>query len=233
MAVWSSSGRLRGLVTLILALSAAPASAETYPTRAITIITPFAAGSATDAAARMIGQYLQDAPRRSCREPRRRRRSARGQCRRAGKGRRLHAVLHHQFNALGRKRPVQERAVRSDQGFHADRAHRKLPVLRRGQSGVAGKLHGRPGSVCQGQSGEALLRGRQLDRAYCRRDDQEAHRDRHRARELPQQSGGGHRARRRPYSDGDPGFQHRYAPTQDAEGPRPRGTDKGAQPGPA
>ena len=61
MAVWSSSGRLRGLVTLILALSAAPASAETYPTRAITIITPFAAGSATDAAARMIGQYLQDA----------------------------------------------------------------------------------------------------------------------------------------------------------------------------
>jgi tripartite-type tricarboxylate transporter receptor subunit TctC len=61
MTVWSSSGRLRGLVTLILALSAAPASAETYPTRAITIITPFAAGSATDAAARMIGQYLQDA----------------------------------------------------------------------------------------------------------------------------------------------------------------------------
>jgi tripartite-type tricarboxylate transporter receptor subunit TctC len=61
MAAWSSSGRLRGLVTLILALSGAPASAETYPTRAITIITPFAAGSATDAAARMIGQYLQDA----------------------------------------------------------------------------------------------------------------------------------------------------------------------------
>ena len=40
MAVWSSSGRLRGLLTPILALSAAPASAETYPTRAITIITP-------------------------------------------------------------------------------------------------------------------------------------------------------------------------------------------------
>jgi tripartite-type tricarboxylate transporter receptor subunit TctC len=61
MAVWSSSGRLRGLLTLILALSAAPVSAETYPTRAITIVTPFAAGSATDAAAPMIGQYLQDA----------------------------------------------------------------------------------------------------------------------------------------------------------------------------
>src|SRR3979411_2220995 len=61
MVAWSSSGCLRGLVTLILALSAAPASADTYPTRTITIITPFAAGSATDAAARMIGQYLQDA----------------------------------------------------------------------------------------------------------------------------------------------------------------------------
>jgi tripartite-type tricarboxylate transporter receptor subunit TctC len=61
MVAWSSSGCLRGLVTLILALSAAPASAETYPTRTITVITPFAAGSATDAAARMIGQCLQDA----------------------------------------------------------------------------------------------------------------------------------------------------------------------------
>jgi tripartite-type tricarboxylate transporter receptor subunit TctC len=46
---------------LILAASAAQASAETYPARTITIITPFAAGSVTDAAARMIGQYLQDA----------------------------------------------------------------------------------------------------------------------------------------------------------------------------
>src|SRR6185436_5532821 len=61
MVAWSRSGCLRGLLTLILALSAAQASAEPYPTRTITIITPFAAGSVTDAAARMIGQSLQDA----------------------------------------------------------------------------------------------------------------------------------------------------------------------------
>jgi len=61
MVAWSKSGGLRGLLTLVLALSAVQASAELYPTRTITIITPFAAGSATDAAARMIGQSLQDA----------------------------------------------------------------------------------------------------------------------------------------------------------------------------
>src|SRR5262245_65671241 len=46
---------------LVAALAASPAQAETYPARTITIITPFAAGSVTDATARMIGQYLQDA----------------------------------------------------------------------------------------------------------------------------------------------------------------------------
>jgi tripartite-type tricarboxylate transporter receptor subunit TctC len=38
-----------------------PAWAEPYPTRTVTIVTPFAAGSQTDAAARLVGQYLQDA----------------------------------------------------------------------------------------------------------------------------------------------------------------------------
>src|SRR4051812_4539100 len=61
MVAWSKRGCLRGLVTLVLALGGTPASAETYPARTITIITPFAAGSVTDAAARMIGQSLQDA----------------------------------------------------------------------------------------------------------------------------------------------------------------------------
>ena len=45
----------------ITGLTLGPAFAQTYPSRPVTIITPFAAGSATDAAARMIGQYLQDA----------------------------------------------------------------------------------------------------------------------------------------------------------------------------
>jgi tripartite-type tricarboxylate transporter receptor subunit TctC len=49
-----------GLVGFVL-VAAVPAQAETYPTRPVTIITPFAAGSQTDAAARLLGQYLQEA----------------------------------------------------------------------------------------------------------------------------------------------------------------------------
>jgi tripartite-type tricarboxylate transporter receptor subunit TctC len=45
---------------LVAGMTASWAHAETYPARTITIITPFAAGSVTDATARMIGQYLQE-----------------------------------------------------------------------------------------------------------------------------------------------------------------------------
>jgi tripartite-type tricarboxylate transporter receptor subunit TctC len=43
------------------ALAAPAFAADPYPTRPITILTPFAAGSVTDAAARLIAQSLQDA----------------------------------------------------------------------------------------------------------------------------------------------------------------------------
>jgi tripartite-type tricarboxylate transporter receptor subunit TctC len=51
----------RSALTLLLAAGAAPAFAETYPSRPVTILTPFAAGSATDTAARLIGKYLEAA----------------------------------------------------------------------------------------------------------------------------------------------------------------------------
>ncbi len=51
----------RSALTLLLAASAAPAFAENYPSRPVTILTPFAAGSATDTAARLIGKYLEAA----------------------------------------------------------------------------------------------------------------------------------------------------------------------------
>src|SRR5712671_522149 len=44
----------------IVAAAAGPASAQTYPSRPVTIITPFAAGSVTDATARAIAQHLQE-----------------------------------------------------------------------------------------------------------------------------------------------------------------------------
>src|ERR1700733_7009882 len=50
----------RAALTLLLAAGATPAFAEDYPSRPVTILTPFAAGSATDPAARLIGKYLQD-----------------------------------------------------------------------------------------------------------------------------------------------------------------------------
>jgi tripartite-type tricarboxylate transporter receptor subunit TctC len=52
---------LYGLVVGGQLAAVAPAMAETYPARPVTIITPFAAGSQTDAAARLLSQQLQEA----------------------------------------------------------------------------------------------------------------------------------------------------------------------------
>jgi tripartite-type tricarboxylate transporter receptor subunit TctC len=58
--------KIFGLALAVLAagfaaLASAPATAEDYPSRPVTILTPFAAGSATDTAARLVGKYLQEA----------------------------------------------------------------------------------------------------------------------------------------------------------------------------
>ena len=54
-------GFLRLLVAIGLTLAATGASAQSYPSKPITIVVPFAAGSGTDSIARIIGQYLQNA----------------------------------------------------------------------------------------------------------------------------------------------------------------------------
>ena len=53
--------RLAVLSGLFICLTHAMVAAQPYPSRPVTIVTPFAAGSVTDAAARLIGQHLQDA----------------------------------------------------------------------------------------------------------------------------------------------------------------------------
>ena len=54
-------GFLRMLAAAGLALAATGAGAQPYPSKPITIVVPFAAGSGTDSIARIIGQYLQNA----------------------------------------------------------------------------------------------------------------------------------------------------------------------------
>ena len=54
-------GFFRLLVAIGLTLAATGASAQSYPSKPITIVVPFAAGSGTDSIARIIGQYLQNA----------------------------------------------------------------------------------------------------------------------------------------------------------------------------
>jgi len=54
-------GFFRRLVAIGLTLAATGAGAQPYPSKPITIVVPFGAGSGTDSIARIIGQYLQNA----------------------------------------------------------------------------------------------------------------------------------------------------------------------------
>lgn len=53
-------GRARSLALILLGLTAAaaPASAQTYPSRPITIVVPFQAGSGTDTVARVLAEHM-------------------------------------------------------------------------------------------------------------------------------------------------------------------------------
>ena len=52
--------RLARIAVCGLALVAAPATAQHYPARQVTIVVPFGPGSATDSTARVIAQNLQE-----------------------------------------------------------------------------------------------------------------------------------------------------------------------------
>ena len=54
-------GLFRLLVAIGLTFAATGTNAQSYPSKPITIVVPFAAGSGTDSIARIIGQYLQNA----------------------------------------------------------------------------------------------------------------------------------------------------------------------------
>ena len=53
--------RMISLIVALVALAAVPASAQTYPTKPIHILVPYAPGGITDIAARIVGAKLTEA----------------------------------------------------------------------------------------------------------------------------------------------------------------------------
>jgi tripartite-type tricarboxylate transporter receptor subunit TctC len=60
MKIWNGLSRypIAFAVAALLAIASLPAAAQTYPTKTITMIVPFAAGGPTDTVARLIGQSM-------------------------------------------------------------------------------------------------------------------------------------------------------------------------------
>ena len=185
------------------AISAAWAQ-DKWPSRRVTIVVPFAAGSNTDACARLLAEQLRDIYDQPFIVENR-----------GGAGgtlganvvaksaaRRLHAAHGRQHIAVRRAGAVQERALRSDQGFHCDRPRRPFLLGDRCDHAAAVPDHSGVRGLRKGQSRQAELWPRQQHRLHRRRGDQEAHRHRHGARALHGDARRHHRPCRRPDPDG-------------------------------
>ena len=156
--------------------------------------------------ARAVRAEAQGAPRQADRhrEPHRRRHGDRRDRHGESAARRLHAVhgagrhAHHQRHAL------QEAALRSGQGLHADRADLVGGLRAGGQSVAAGSFGQGADCLRQGAARAACLR---LDRhrrhaASRVRDDDARRRAEDDPRSLSRHAAGGERRRRQPRADG-------------------------------
>ena len=119
---------------------AAPASAQDYPTRPITLVVPFPAGGGNDALARIVAEKMsrtlgQQVVVENRARRRRHRRHPRGREGRAG---RLHDPAHLHRHARDQSDALSQRRLRSAQGFRADRVDRLAAERADGASVAAG-----------------------------------------------------------------------------------------------
>ena len=139
------------LLAAAFTLTAAAASAQTYPNRPITLVVPFPAGGATDAIARIIQDSMSQslgqqvvieniggaggmiAAARAARA--------------APDG---YTILMHQVGAGGRHDDVQEPVVRRRKGFRRDRPHQHRRFDLGGPPDAAAEHYGRAGEVDEG-----------------------------------------------------------------------------------
>ncbi|MGY3470176.1 hypothetical protein ACVW0I_007047 [Bradyrhizobium sp. LM6.11] len=131
---------------------------------------------------------------------------------RARRPRRLHAAGDHQHHAFGQSLSAQKPDLRSGQGLHPDRAHRR-PALHAGDPpGSTGQDRRRAGRLRQGQSRQAELRLGLVLGDRVRRDLCAQCRARPPARALQELAAGAQRRHGRPRLDDVRGYPDRPAP---------------------
>ncbi len=191
-----------------IALAASLAArADDYPSRPITLILPLGAGGAMDILAR--AQFEPKLKERLGKPIVIENRTGGGTVIAAtavakARARRLHAVLgagrhaHHQRHAL------QEAALRSGQGLHADRADLVGGLRAGGPSVAAGSFDERARPVREGAAGPAVVRldRHRRDAASRLRDDDARRRPEDDPRALSRHAAGGERRGRQSRADG-------------------------------
>ncbi len=224
---------IRTAMTTVMAagIVATAAGAEKYPARTVTIITPFAAGSQTDAAARLVGQSLQDALGGSFIIENK-----------AGAGGLIAANLVAHAKPDGYTLLLTTNSTHSALALYKSVPYDPIkdfaPIARLGNfpsfvavnSSMAVHTMAEFVAYAKANPGKLSYGTGNSTGSDRRRDAEESHRHRCRACGLPQQPRGDDRSHRRSHPDDGCGHEYRNAAGQGGEDLSPRRADEGAQP---